>query len=253
MSQYKAITKLLGANVGAKRMHLVFDDFTEMFALAFRNGVDLRGREAREERYLQIAGQYSRDQLSRFAEAFGLIVKEMESDPSDVLGRLYMELELGNEHLGQFYTPMGVSKLLAGMNLDSIVQQVEDRGFAEVYEPACGAAAFMIAMAIEMRRIGLNYQTQLHVTAEDISAQAVHMAYLHMSLLHIPAVIYRRNTLTMETFDAWYTPAHILNGWDWKLPRGDRSEESQETVAEVKPPTAISAPDWESVFGEVAS
>ena len=74
MSRYKAITKLLGANVGAKRMHLVFDDFTEMFALAFRNGVDLRGREAREERYLQIAGQYSRDQLSRFGEAFGLIV-----------------------------------------------------------------------------------------------------------------------------------------------------------------------------------
>lgn len=240
MSQYKAITKLLQANVGARRMGAVFEDFTEMFALAFRNAVDLTGRAQREEEYLRTAGQYSAKQLSRFAEAFALITLEMEESPSDVLGHIYMELGLGNDHLGQFYSPMSVATLLAGMNTDSLVRQVSERGYAQVYEPASGAAAFLIAVTQEMRRLDLNYQTQLHVTAEDISVRAVHMSYLHLSLLGVPGVIYRRNTLTMETFDAWYTPAHILGGWSRKLRRSDE-------------PHAASEGRWDEVFREVAS
>jgi hypothetical protein len=27
------------------------------------------------------------------------------------------------------------------------------------------------------------------------------------------------NTLTLETWSNWYTPAHIIGGWDWKLRR----------------------------------
>lgn len=253
MSRYKAITKLLQANVGARRMAVVFDDFTEIFALTFRNAVDLNGRAEREEQYLRTARQYTREQLARFAEAFGLVTLEMEESPSDVLGRLYMHLELGNSHLGQFFSPFDIATLLAGMNADSLTRQVEERGFAEAYEPACGASAFMVATAMEMRRLGLNPQTQLHVTAEDVSAQAVHMAYIHLSLLHVPAVIYRRNTLTMETFDAWYTPAHILGGWSRKLRRAKAVEDAQEMVTSVKPTEAITVPDWEQVFGELAS
>lgn len=215
MSRYREITGLLTANAGAKRLSHVFDDFIEMTALAFRNAVDPVGYHDREMRYLKIADQYTREQLDRFAHALALVVMEMAEEPRDVLGRLYMELELGNDRLGQFYTPYDVALMIAAMvtDHDAMTTQIEERGFVEISEPACGAGAFIVALSQQMRRAGLDYQHHLHVTAEDISPQAVHMTYIHLTLLHIPALIHRRNTLTRETFETWRTPAHILGGW----------------------------------------
>lgn len=142
---------------------------------------------------------------------------EMQREPCDVLGRLYMELELGNERLGQYYTPYDIAQLMAQMQIDSVVEQVQRDGFVNVYEPSCGAGAFIVALSQAMPEHGLNPQTQLHVTAEDIAPQAMHMIYVHLTLLHIPAVVRRRDILTLETFDAWPTPAHVLGGWSRKL------------------------------------
>jgi len=217
MSRYREIVQLLKANTGAQRLANVFDDFVEMGALALRNAVDHHGRGDREARYLQVAGKYTREQLERFGQALALVTLAMTEEPCDVLGRLYMELELGNEHLGQFYTPFDVARLVAGMNAGPLAEQVREHGFAEFYEPACGAGAFVVASALEMQRAGLNYQRQLHVTAEDIAPEAVHMIYVHLTLLHVPALVHRRNTLTGETFETWPTPAHILGGWRWIL------------------------------------
>ncbi|GAB3943901.1 hypothetical protein GCM10029976_067200 [Kribbella albertanoniae] len=230
MSGYREIVKLLEANAGAKRMSEVFDDFVEMSALAVRNAVDSWGYDEREEQYLRVAGRYDREELNRFAHALALVVNAMAEAPCDVLGRLYMELELGNGRLGQFYTPYDVARLMAGMQIDAIAERVRSQGFARLYEPACGAAAFIVAITQEMRTAGLNPQTQLHVTAEDIAPQAVHMAYIHLSLLHVPAVVHRRNTLTMETFDSWRTPAHILGGWGWKFRHADAVERAQKLL-----------------------
>ncbi|MEU9267246.1 N-6 DNA methylase [Streptomyces sp. NPDC048251] len=223
MSGYREIVKLLAANTGAKRMSEVFDNFVEMAALALRNAVDVRGSEAweaREGQYLPIAGHYSRTELHRFAHALALVTTEMEREPCDVLGRLYMELELGNERLGQYYTPYDIAQLMAEMQIDSVVEQVQRDGFADLYEPTCGAGAFIVALSQATLEHGLNPQTQLHVTAEDIAPQAMHMIYVHLTLLHIPAVVRRRDILTLETFDAWPTPAHVLGGWDPKLRLG---------------------------------
>lgn len=243
MGDYKAIVKLLERNTGARRMSNVFDDFIEMFALAIRNTVDYSGRDAREEKYVRIAGQYTREQLDRFAEAFALVVMAMEEEPRDVLGHLYMQLELGSDVMGQFYTPYDIARLLAEMQGDALVEQVETRGFASVYEPACGAGAFMVATSEAFRARGYNPQTQLHVTAEDLSSEAVHMIYIHLSLLHVPAVVFRRDTLSMETFDRWVTPAHVLGGWESRL----RAVRAVESVSGLMGP-AESVSVWDDVF-----
>ena len=123
MSVYKEIVKLLEASAGAKRMAEVFDDFVEMSALAFRNAVDSWGYDEREAQYLRAAGRYDREELNRFAHALALVVQAMEQEPCDVLGRLYMELELGNGRLGQFFTPYDVARLVAGMQIDGIAER----------------------------------------------------------------------------------------------------------------------------------
>ncbi|MFD4946601.1 hypothetical protein ACFWNT_29680 [Streptomyces sp. NPDC058409] len=90
MSDYRKIVNLLEANTGAKRMSQVFEDFVEMAALALRNAVDYCGRDEREAQYLRTASRYERAELDRFAQSLSLVTVEMERDPCDVLGRLYV-------------------------------------------------------------------------------------------------------------------------------------------------------------------
>jgi hypothetical protein len=68
-----------------------------------------------------------------------------------------------------------------------------------------------------MKALDVNYQQHLYVTAVDVDVKCVHMAYLQFSLLPIPAIVVHGNSLTLEEFSRWYTPAQIMGGWTWKL------------------------------------
>jgi type I restriction-modification system DNA methylase subunit len=138
---------------------------------------------------------------------------------ADIMGRTYHELELHNKWAGQYFTPYEICRMMAKMNLvdGGLQERIERRGFITLQEPACGSGAMVIAFAQEMKDAGFNYQQQLHVTAMDIDAKCCHMAYLQLSLLHIPAVIIHGNTLSLEEYGRWYTPAHIMGGWGHRL------------------------------------
>lgn len=211
--------KLLEANTsyGMRRISEVFRDFCELSALAIRNSVDLHGRDEREQRYLRIISGYTSEEADRFAELLAKLVVELDGELSDVLGQLYMSLDLGSDEMGQFFTPYQVSQLMAGMNAPDFAAHLAEREFITVSEPTCGSGGMIVALAGTMRDAGFNYQRQLHVTAQDIESTAVHMTYIALSLLHIPAVVLHGNTLTQEVTDRWFTPAHILDGWAAKL------------------------------------
>lgn len=213
---------LLEANTagGARRVSEVFRDFCELSAIALRNSVDIRGREEREERYLQVVSGYSAEEANRFAELLAALTVALEQELSDVLGHLYMSLDLGNEDAGQFFTPYDVGLAVAQLTSTGLSAQLADREYITVAEPACGSGGMIVAFAQTMREEGFNYQNQLHVTAQDIDPTAVHMTYIVLSLLHIPAVVVHGNTLLMEARDRWHTPAHILGGWSARLAAG---------------------------------
>ena len=82
----------------------------------------------------------------------------------------------------------------------------------------------MIACADELREQGINYQRCIHVTAQDLDATACHMAYVQLSLQHIPAIVIRGNSLAVEVREYWVTPAHVLGFWDAKLSRREKEE-----------------------------
>jgi hypothetical protein len=122
---------------------------------------------------------------------------------------------------------------------EDLKARIAERGFVTAQEPAVGSGAMVIALAQEMLDAGVNYQEHLHVTAIDVDAKCVHMAYLQFSLLHIPAVIVHGNTLSLEEYGQWHTPAHIMGGWNWKLRRRSEIEGTHEIHA---PPTSEAAP-----------
>lgn len=218
-AESRAMKKLLEANGahGQRRVSQVFADFCELTAIEIRNTVDSRERGNRVRRYAQIMSGYSPEEHDRFARILANLVNELSGELSDALGHLYMSLELGRDELGQFFTPYDVSRLIASMTCGDIVARLGDQPFVTVSEPTCGSGGMIVALAEAMRSAGLNYQRQLHVTAQDIEATSVHMTYIALSLLHIPAVVVHGNTLTMEVRDRWFTPAHVIDGWSEKL------------------------------------
>lgn len=220
----------------------IFSDFLTLSACALSNSVDLAQREQREALYMQTIKGYSKDEADRFAHMLGLVVQGFEPVPGqveyrDMLGELYMQLELGNEWAGQFFTPYSVALMKALMVMGdraSWQAEIARRGFIRASDPCVGGGALVIAMADAMMREGINFQQHLHCTCIDVDFKAVCMAYVQLSLLHVPAVILHGNALSNEMWSVWYTPAHVLGLWSARLRRQDEERDGLHAVATIE-------------------
>jgi hypothetical protein len=238
-ARQKELLKLFGSLAYRHSAWQVFVDFAEAAAISLSNAVDWPQRDAREERYMAIVKRYKPDELAAFPKMLGEVVLALEEEPADVLGRTFHDLELHNKWSGQFFSPYPLCRMMAKMTLgdeEDVRAKIAARGFVTAQEPCCGSGAMVIALAHEMRELGINYQQHLHVTATDVDPKCVHMAYVQLALLHIPAVIIHGNTLSREEFGRWYTPAHIMDGWTWKIRReSEGAREIQGVPEEPKP------------------
>jgi hypothetical protein len=111
---------------------------------------------------------------------------------------------------------------MAKMLVHDAKQLVAEQAFIRAHEPCVGSGAMVIALAQALREEGINYQQCLHVTAIDLDLLAAYMAYVHCTLLHIPAIIVHGDTLRAQTYSVWRTFAHVMGCWDAKLARDPR-------------------------------
>lgn len=253
MNQHtKTLAKLLQENGYRHHLHDVFRDFVELAACSIANAIDHQQAPAREERYLRTIGKYEKADQERFPLMFSELVLALEDEPGDILGQVFGMLEQGNAAAGQFFTPYHLCRAMADLTIgtpDELRATIEEKGYISLFEPAAGAGAMIIAYAQAMRAAGFNYQRLLHVTAVDVDPRAVHMAYLQLSLLGIPAVVVLGNTLTLEERERWYTPAHILGCWGWRLQRAE--EAASPSRPEEEPQPAPQSAQLQ-LFGEAA-
>ncbi|WP_259015517.1 N-6 DNA methylase [Emticicia fluvialis] len=214
------------------RTHKVFSDFVEMSAIALSNATDKAHFEPREDRYLEIVKNYNQEELNEFSNLLGLLVNHLEERPQDILGDVFHALELHNELKGQFFTPFPIGRMMSKMTIGKRHQDIINQfDFINVSEPACGTGAMIIAIAEELKEQGFNYQQSMHVTAVDLDITCVHAAFVQFSLLHIPAVVVHGNTITLEEFSHWYTPAHQLGFWNTKLSQKSKALNLQKIVS----------------------
>ncbi|MDC9715047.1 MAG: hypothetical protein PSN36_04415 [Gammaproteobacteria bacterium] len=64
---------------------------------------------------------------------------------------------------------------------------------------------------------GHNPADKLWVQCTDIDRLAALMCYVQLSLWHVPAQVVVGNSLTLETREVFYTPAHYMGSWDMRL------------------------------------
>lgn len=213
------ILKLLEKGLYKVNAHEFLSDVFECSAIAISNKFDMQHADEREKRYLQIIKKYTPDMQNLLAEVFAkiFVLLSQQVNPAvgfaDYLGELYMRSETSNSKAGQFFTPYCVSKMCAECSIDPhrVEQAIENDEVLTFSEPACGSGGMIIAAADTLYyTYHFNYSRNMLVECSDIDSRCVHMCYLQLSLAGIPAIIFRRNTLTMETWDRWETPAYIM-------------------------------------------
>jgi hypothetical protein len=180
-----------------RERHDVLTDFLEMAVCAIRKKTLPPGPAA------------DALEVRAMPELLGIATLAVQEGGCDFLGQVVVELELSNEHMGQFFTPYDVSRMMAEMILADAGEVMKERGFITLMEPASGAGGMIIAAADVIEKQGFDIGRQLYLDATDISPMCFKMTYLQVSLRGIPATIRRGNTLSLEMFDRAVTPAFL--------------------------------------------
>lgn len=112
----RTILKLFDSLCNTRSRWQVWSDMVYMFAASISNAVDSSNATAREAQYLSIAKHYTAQQIEQIAKIFAEIVMELDERPDqDMLGELFMALDLGNEWKGQFFTPYDICRMMASI------------------------------------------------------------------------------------------------------------------------------------------
>lgn len=223
-----------------KHRYEVFRDFVTMAACSLHNS--FHKDPAREEEYLRIIGDYKKPDQLAFSKLLGCLVAALDEDPRDILGPLYMELEIANKDAGQFFTPPELSELMANLTFKDELSKLENQPFLTAGEPACGAGGMILALVKVLTSAGYDPAQKLWVQAIDVDRMAALMCYIQLSLWNVPAEVIVGNTLSLEIREVWYTPAHHMGLWKYRLRRKKGSTEVTPDPKKQTPEPVVTTP-----------
>ena len=229
--EYRELVKMFNELTGSRSTWQVFNDCIEMFALSIQNIFTLGKKHIEnEEKYKRISSQYSTNEIQTIVRIFAKITNMAEENPfRDLLGDLYMQLNMGSDALGQFFTPYSVAQFMAecSMSVDEIKSKIEQDGYVTISEPSVGGGANIIAFCEYMLKNDINYQDRCVIVCQDLSRLTAMMCYVVLSLLGCSAVIKVGDTLCEPFTDyqseiakgseLWTTPMFHLNNCYFKV------------------------------------
>lgn len=194
---------------GSIRMRDVFRDFVSCASRAYlqvSNSMVGTPDMELEEEVKRIQRKYSNPgRLGEALAVLDLAIGERHNPaPYDFLGQAYMAMEDYNAHTGQFFTPQGVSDMMAritfeGVTLESFSEEYDNGMFCMgrrclIGEPASGSGGMLIAAHKLLRDKGIP-PWKFWFEAIDLDPLCREMCFLQMSLIGAPAVCFQGNTL----------------------------------------------------------
>lgn len=208
------LQKAILAMSGRYTAYEIFMDWIECVALAVSNSVHLihdQLWQEREDKFMAIMKKYTHEEQQKFPEMLAWLVEELEDDPRDVLGEVFMRSGMGSDAGGQFFTPFNISKMMASLS----IERPEDGEEISVNEPSCGSGGSIIAAALKLKEEGVNYQRHMKVVCQDLDWRCVYMCYVQLSYMGINAICVQGDTL-IDPYRKGYperrtlrTPAHM--------------------------------------------
>lgn len=223
--EYRELVGMFNELTGSRSLWQIYNDCVEMFAISIQNVFTFGKRyEQNEEEYKRVSSNYSKAELDKILQIFAKITEMLEKNPyRDLLGDLYMQLNIGSDALGQFFTPYNVSYAMAEccISIDEAKSIIEEKGYITVNEPAVGGGANIIALCEYLHKNNINYQNQCVIVCQDLSRTTALMCYIVLSLVGCSAVIKIGDSLCdpftsykdelAKDSDIWTTPMFHLN------------------------------------------
>ena len=161
--EYKELVNMFNRLTGSRSLFTVFNDCVECYAIALQNAFNTTKTtkyEKLEQRYRDIISQYTQDEVNQICNIFSKLTDMVTENPfRDLLGDLYMQLDMGSDALGQFFTPYDISYLMVACTFDKTLCQKEiaSKGYISVNEPTVGGGANIIAFCEVLMQNGINY------------------------------------------------------------------------------------------------
>lgn len=217
---------------GRWNQRVLFSDFCESASSAIANAYMPRDAawEAREASYMRLVEKHGRAGMEQFCRILALLVAAQENwlekhgSHTDVLGRVWENLEMGNDRLGQFYTPMEVCQLMAAMQMADASSLLEQQPYITVCEPCVGAGRMVIAAGNELRRLGHNPAQRMVAHCVDLDLLSVQMSHITLTLCDIPAVLVHGDSLSLKFHGSLHTLAYARGEWAKAAPAGPSAD-----------------------------
>lgn len=189
----------------------VFEDFVICCAYSLANAASYN--QERENEYLRIAKKYEKEEFNSFAKMFAALQIELgKEDFDDVLGELYEDLGLSSKYLGQFFTPIHISDLMAKITFDveDKQNQINEDGYISVSDCCCGSGRMLLSYLKLCKANNIDLD-KVYFDGADLSKLCSCMTYVNLSLLGASAIIYNQDSLQMKVYDSYITPALVYN------------------------------------------
>ena len=208
----------------------VFEDFMLLIAYEVAIAVDLGYKctfnrkidevrlEKRLEAYKKTIEKYQEPEKEQFKKFYELLCDGLTRKRTDLLGQIFMELNLGDgKYKGQYFTPPHMAEFMASIGTTQKFEtEIANKGYVTMSDPCIGAGVMAISFCEALREKGCHFWN-MFVEGADIDKKACYMSYIQLSLLGIPAVIFHRDSLSMQTWESFETPIAVYHGWISKI------------------------------------
>lgn len=166
-------TGLIQSMTGKHQLWELWADFIALTAISCSQQLDFR--KEREERYLVIASKYDSEEMNSFSRLFALVMDGYEQNrEQDMLGSIYMKLNLGSHWTGQFFTPYRVCQAVSGISSNDAVRLIQKKGYVTMLDSASGAGAIVFPPPTHGNGKGLKpYHTAAECIDWSIPAQSI--------------------------------------------------------------------------------
>ncbi|MEI6809741.1 MAG: N-6 DNA methylase [bacterium] len=129
---------------------------------------------------------YSRAEGEEFGRLLVLYTACVEREPfQDILGQLFMRLDVNSVRAGQYFTPYSIAEMMARMQFDKeqFTRLVEDKGVVTVCDPAVGSGVMLLAFAgVVHESLGRWGTDRLRLYGTDIDLRCVHMCKIQIRM-----------------------------------------------------------------------
>jgi len=207
---------------GDKNTSLIYRDFVTLASCTMRQASHklLNGvlDDTVEAEYMRTIKKYPKP--DKMAYALAVLVNGLEETCYDFLGSVYMEMNMGNKNSAQFFTPRALSDICAKMTFqftkESFAAKYPAYGISRprftVNDPCIGGGSMLISIVQCLREVDA-HPRQWWFEAIDVDPMCAQMAFIQLSLLGAPGVVYVGNTLGQNAGQdnpPWFTTTGAL-------------------------------------------